>query len=220
MVRKHPHLAALSLRPSITLFLQWDDSLSSPLFKATNLDYSQNDVRLTLCKDGSYCCGVHNSTCCNRSEGKRIAEVLPTSSPIVALVSSSISNHGTSKATAGVDGATTTATSEKNSPGLPMREAIGIAVGCSIIGVTLVCITTWCLMKRRRPAKPAVMKLKSLSDHEVNSRNLLPVGPSFNILKRVLYRNCTEHPYAKRMVLPSATSCRGKDPLSSSVVMR
>lgn len=203
----------------MTLLLQWDDSLSSPMFKATNLDYSQNDARLTLCQDGSYCCGVHNTTCCSRGEGKHIAEVLSTSSLGAALTSTTTPNRGTSKATAGVDGATTTATSEMGSPSLSVKRTIGIVAGCSVIGVTLICIATWYLMRQRRTIKPAGTRLKSLSDHEVNSKKSLPRGSYFNILKQALYRNCTEHPYAKRTVHPSVMSCRAKDPLPSSVVL-
>ena len=202
----------LPLPPQMALLLPWDNSLILPTFKATNLDYSQNDVRLTLCKDGSYCCGSHNSTCCTRGEGKHIAEVLSTSSRTTP-------SHGASKATATADGVNTAADNEEGSPDLSVKGTIGVAVSCSILGVAFIGVAAWYIMRRRRVFNPASMKLQRLGDHEVSSKNHLPSKLCFNILKQIPCRKCTGHVYSKRTVHPSVMSCLGKDPLPSSVVM-
>jgi hypothetical protein len=61
---------------------------------------SEHDAQLTVCGDGSYCCGPNNSTCCNANEGVwivngQVVDVEPISSTSSSTSSTILSTTAT-----------------------------------------------------------------------------------------------------------------------------
>ena len=134
--------------------------------KGNFVDYSQSDVQVTHCNDGSYCCGSGNTTCCDKGQGKHIASILqskpltssapPTSSvPSTTSIGSSTGSNTVVTVTAvpnASQNASTTgaAVSSKGSSGLDQKAKIGIAVSCSVVGFAIVTALTWLIFVRNR----------------------------------------------------------------------
>ena len=124
---------------------------------ATNLDYSQNSAKLTHCDDGSYCCGVRNTTCCAQGHGKRIANIIEiahsssSSFPGTAAGSGTLHPSGASTATAATSNARA-GTSERHTVALSLKEQIAIAVSCVIIGTLVAAFIVWSIMRRKERA--------------------------------------------------------------------
>lgn len=134
-------------------------------------NYSQKDVALTICNDGSYCCGSANATCCSRGQGKRINSTLDASFQPGA--SSAITGSST-LATPQVNNSATAASNNDNqSLGLDQKAVIRIALGCSIIGSIIAGFTIWFffLRKLRKPSKSGRKRLSSSTSVEPKLRD-------------------------------------------------
>ncbi|KAI4090918.1 MAG: hypothetical protein LQ344_004446 [Seirophora lacunosa] len=154
------------------------------LAEDTILNYSSSDLQITDCNDGSYCCGSANTTCCRRRQGVRIASILeaPSStSGSETTPASSKSSIPTFSPVAATDiGAETTAPpsaaptpspGNNDLPGIEQKATIGIAVGCSVIGVAIAAAILWFFFVRKRH-RSAGFADESVVDniHELNAQ--------------------------------------------------
>lgn len=110
-------------------------------------NYSQKDVALTECDDGSYCCGSANATCCGRGQGKRIDPALDASfQPDTSNATTGLSTLATSQA----NNTASRASNGNQSPGLDKKAVVGIALGSGIIGSIIVGSAIWFFFLRER----------------------------------------------------------------------
>ena len=125
-------------------------------------DYSQKDVALTDCGDGSYCCGSANVTCCSQGQGTRINSTLE----VPTLPVTSIATPGPSTlASAKSEKSTSTASNNKQSGALDQKAVLGIALGCGIVGCIIVgsAIGYFVVRKRHKPSQYARKRLSSVA---------------------------------------------------------
>lgn len=106
------------------------------------MNYSQKDVALTDCKDGSYCCGSDNNTCCSRGQGERIRAGTTLSSTITNPSTTSLSNS------------TRTSNNNKQSFSLDQKAIISIAVGCGIVASVIAASADWFIFRKKRAKRP------------------------------------------------------------------
>ncbi|OBT93560.2 hypothetical protein VE01_08363 [Pseudogymnoascus verrucosus] len=175
--------------------LYWRGSCTDPTWKSPNClsnlcttdgdagvdgSAAAQNVALTECSDGSWCCGGGNDSCCKDGTGTRIAAVVgqaisssqstssestspPSSTPPTTLPESTSppkstsTPTGTSPTTASTPGPTDspTPTNEPTPGGLSSATKIGLGVGITgcllALGVLVTCLM--CLRRKRRVDK-------------------------------------------------------------------
>ncbi|KAI4225085.1 MAG: hypothetical protein L6R36_004175 [Xanthoria steineri] len=136
-------------------------------------EYSQEDVALTDCRDGSYCCGSANVTCCSQGQGIRMNSTLNVpSQPVTSTATSSTSTLASAQS----EKSTSTASNNNQSMGLDQKAVLGIALGCGIVGCIIVgsAIGYFVVRKRHKSSKYARKRLSSV----------VPVKPEYRIQHR------------------------------------
>lgn len=125
-------------------------------------DYSQKDVALTDCGDGSYCCGSANVTCCSQGQGTRINSTLNV--PSQPVTSTAIPATST-LASAQSGKPASTASNNNQSVALDQNAVLGIALGCGIVGCIIVgsAIGYFAVRKRHKSSEYARKRLSSVA---------------------------------------------------------
>lgn len=146
----------------------------------TVLNYSSSDVQVTDCNDGSYCCGADNTTCCSRGDGIRIASIL--AAPLSASSTSSATTMTTGLTTAStsrafpttptIPGVVTGAPKRQDSSGLSTSGTIGVAVGCSVVGIMIAGALVWVFLIRKRSSSKS--SPERISVHEIDGKSPMP----------------------------------------------
>jgi len=130
---------------------------------AGTANLTQSDVIVTTCGDGSYCCGLNNSTCCSSGSGYWIVDgkvythdskPASSSATFSSLITSSTSTSSTS-----INPTTSTSSSPNINTSTPFptsapkkfnKAALGAGIGAGIPLLILVAVLVALLVRRRR----------------------------------------------------------------------
>ncbi|KAF2673290.1 hypothetical protein BT63DRAFT_421454 [Microthyrium microscopicum] len=119
----------------------------------TQTDLSTTDTLVTLCTDGSYCCGYNTTSCCDNQQGYWVKDgtVYPYSqSPYVGAVPSNAANcSADSSSTSSAPNAPSCASTPENK-----TTAIGVGVGLGVPLLIALASIAILLRKKRTNTQP------------------------------------------------------------------